>query len=151
MTRTALLLVILGTAAACRTPAQKREDFGNAVRMYNEGVRWQRYSHAAAYIPSRERADFVDERADLEKELRIDDFEILRQDLEADGHKAAVRVRYTWHLDREGIVHETTAAQAWELRGQRWYMVEERRVRGPEMPGVVEPVEVGDAPRDRVK
>jgi len=144
-----LLLALIG-GAACRTPAQRREDFGNAVRMYNEGVRWQRWSHAAAYIPAAERPDFVDERADLEKELRIDDFEVLRQDLAVGGQRATVRVRYTWHLDREGIVHETTATQGWEQRGRRWYMVEERRARGPEMPGVAEPVEVGEGPQDRV-
>jgi hypothetical protein len=149
MTRAALILLVLG--AGCRTPAQKREEFGNAVRMYNEGVRWQRFDHAAAYIPSAERGDFIDERVDLEKELRIDDFEILRSDLEGSGHRAKVRVRYTWHMDREGIVHETSASQSWELRGQRWLMVEERRVRGPSMPGLVDPVEAADAPRDRVK
>jgi len=149
-----VLLTLL--ACACTSPAQRREDFGNAVRMYNEGVRWQRWGHAASYIPPPERADFVDERADLEEELRIDDFEVLRQDLQAAGDRATVRVRYTWHLDREGVVHETTASQEWERRGKRWYMVEERRVRGPEMPGLAEPLpdpvaERGEGPdrRDR--
>lgn len=154
MTRIASLLLLMSIAGvACRTPAQRREDFGNAVRMYNEGVRWQRWSHAAAYIPGPERADFVDERADLEEELRIDDFEVLRQDLQPGGQRATVRVRYTWHLDREGIVHRTTATQGWEQRGRRWYMVEERRARGPRMPGVAEPLQplkVGDGTQDRV-
>jgi hypothetical protein len=82
---------------------------------------------------------FLDERENLEKELRIDDYQVARVTMGKDGDRAVVHVKYTWHMDNRGIVHTTTAAQLWERRGSRWWLADERRVRGKKMPGVPEP------------
>jgi hypothetical protein len=37
-----------------------------------------------------------------------------------------------------GIVHETHARQSWERKGKAWLIVDERRTRGEEMPGLAE-------------
>jgi hypothetical protein len=37
-------------------------------------------------------------------------------------------------------VHETHALQTWERHGKVWWMVDEARLRGAEMPGLAEPV-----------
>jgi hypothetical protein len=142
--RSILLVLALSLAApavaGCAGRAKKTENFMASVRGYNEGVKWHRFTRAAKHLTRQERTPFLRERAELEKELRIVEWEILEVEYAGAQRRAAdVRVRYTWHLDREGIVHETTATQTWELRGKRWIMAEEVRVLGPEMPGVAEP------------
>lgn len=145
MTRWLLAVLVasfcLPACAALR--AKRTEDFMSSVRTYNNGVRWQRYTHAARHIDQDERDAFLDERQDLEKEVLISGWEILRVDYGDDQRRSAdVHVRYTWHLDSEGIVHETTAVQSWELRGKRWLLAEETRSRGERMPGIAEPAVV---------
>jgi len=151
-----MLIVALGLVApACVSRADRAENFMVSMRGYNDGVRWQRFANAASAVPAAERDDFLDERADLEKELRIDDWELLRVHYEgAQLQRAEVRVRYTWHLDRVGTVNETTTVQSWERRGKHWVIAEEVRATGPEMPGVSEPPPEaadarGAAPHDR--
>jgi hypothetical protein len=124
---------------ACGHAPKTTEKLMGAVRGYNEDLRWHRITAAASHIPPKERELFLDERDDLEKELRIDDYEVGRVALGKKGDRAVVHVRYTWHMDNRGIVHTTIAAQLWERRGSRWWMAEERRVRGKTMPGVPEP------------
>ncbi len=127
-------------ASACLSRAARTEDFMVSMRGYNDGVRWQRYAAAASAVPATERDAFLDERADLEEELRIDDWELLRVSYQGQHQqRAEVRVRYTWHLDRVGLVNETTTVQSWERRGKHWVIAEEVRALGPEMPGVAEP------------
>lgn len=135
-----VLSLCLPSCAAVR--AKRTENFMTSVRTYNEGVRWQRYTHAARHLSAAERNSFLEERHDLDDDMRISGWEILRVDYQdAERRGADVHVRYTWHLDSEGIVRETTAVQTWELRGKRWLLADEVRVRGPAMPGVGEPVE----------
>jgi hypothetical protein len=141
-----LLGIALGSTVACGSRAQRTESFMTSMRTYNDGMRWQRWSHAASHIPSAERTAFLDERNELEKELRIDDWELLRLDYSGDRQsRAKARVRYTWHLDNEGLVHETTTVQRWQRHGKRWLLDDEIRSVGKKMPGVAEP------PRRRAK
>lgn len=151
-----LFIVALGLGApACISRADRAENFMVSMRGYNDGIRWQRFANAASAVPAAERDAFLDERADLEKELRIDDWELLRVSYQGDHmQRAEVRVRYTWHLDRVGVVNETTTVQSWERRGKHWVIAEEVRAVGPEMPGVEEPPPQaadarGSVPRDR--
>ena len=136
--RRALPLLLLVMAVGCATGARKRQSFMDAVRGYNDGLRWQRHTHAAAFIPPAERGDFVDERAELSEDLRIDDYEVSRVRLDGEGNRAKVQVVYTWHRDSRGLVYRTTTLQEWERHGKLWQMVEESRVRGETMPGVPE-------------
>jgi hypothetical protein len=107
------------------------------VRAYNEGVRWQIFAQAASRIMPAEREAFLDEREQLEKELRVDDFEVTRLKLLGSDHKRArVQVDWSWHMDNEGIVKSTTTRQSWKLMGKRWILLEEVHLRGDEMPGV---------------
>jgi len=128
-------------AGACATSGQQRQSFMGAVRGYNDDVRWQRPTHAAAFIPPAERDDFVDEREELSEDLRIDDYELSRVRMDRAGNRAEVQVKYTWHRDSKGLVHDTTTLQKWERRGKLWQLTEETRLRGEEMPGVPEPPE----------
>ena len=131
-------LVLLIGLAACGGAQAHVDDLMEAVRGYNEGVRWERYPMAAAHVPVKERDQFIEEREDLEKELHISDYEVVRMG-GAKGDKATIEVKYTWFKDSEGIVRETRALQSWERHGKAWMIVDERRTKGPEMPGLREP------------
>lgn len=126
--------------AGCGGSAARTESFMTSMRTYNDGIRWQRWTHAASHIPAAERNAFLDERNDLEKELRIEGWELLRLDYSGERQsRATVRVRYTWYMDNEGVVHDTTTVQRWQRHGKRWLLEDETRSVGTKMPGVAEP------------
>jgi hypothetical protein len=55
--------------------------------------------------------------------------------------KAKVQVKVTWYKNSEGIVHETQAMEYWEQKGKAWTLVDEKHLRGAEMPGLADPVD----------
>jgi len=133
--------------AACRGPQQNTETLAESIRSFNEGIRWQRFEHAAVSIPPRERSKFVelmDERAD---DLKITDYEIVRVDRRGDK-EAQVHLKISWYMDNEGTLHETHAMQTWQRKGKQWLMVDQSRYRGDEMPGLLERLNDEDAEPD---
>jgi hypothetical protein len=137
--RTTLLIGVLisGGLAACAA-APRGETLLESVTVYNDGVRWQRLPIAASRVPPAERDEAIDAWDRLADQLVITDWEVRR--VEAGGpRRAVVHVKYTWYRPDEGTVRETHAAQHWEQRGKAWLIVEERRTRGEEMPGLAEP------------
>lgn len=131
-----LLAAALGVAA-CGGSAKRSHDLQYDVRAYNEGVRWVKLPQAATRILPSERDDFLNQREELEEELRIDDFEIMRLKMEGNSQETAkVQIKWTWHMDREGIVKSTTSRQDWKRYGSRWIMLKEAHLRGDEMPGI---------------
>lgn len=129
-------IVALGLAG-CGAAPKSGEDLMTSVRTYNEGIRWDRLTAAASRVPPPEREDFVDERDELGENLKISDWEVKRV-MDKRKDQAYVHVKYTWYLNSEGIVRETHAKQTWERKGKAWLIVDERRTRGEEMPGLAE-------------
>jgi hypothetical protein len=137
-------------AAGCGSALRKDTDtLSESIRVYNEGVRWQRYAVAATAIPPAQRATFVDEMDERANELKISDYEIVKVD-PAGAKAAKVQVKVSWYTDREGTLHETHALQSWEQHGKEWWMVDAVRVRGHEMPGLTERAETEVADTDDV-
>ncbi len=131
-----MLVLVL---AACGGIPKDGNTLAESVRDYNEGVRWARYSNAAVHVPPALRAAFVDEWDERGKDLKITDYEVVKVDQK--GSRAAqVEVKMEWYKDTEGKVKETRAVQTWERHGKLWFLVEEQRLRGDEMPGLPEPV-----------
>ena len=135
------IVLALGLSA-CGAQARMGESLVDTVMAYNQGVRWSRFSAAAAHVPPEERASFLDQRDELSEALRITDYELL--EVEPAGGGARIHVKYTWFSTDEDVVRETHADQLWERRGKAWIIVDERRRRGAEMPGLLEAEE--DAP-----
>lgn len=121
---------------ACRSP-KAGETLSESIRAYNEGMRWERFDSAAIHVPPKERSTFVDEQDERRKDLKITDYEIVRVDKKSDK-LAQVQVKMSWYLDSEGTLRETSAVQTWERHGKAWWVVEEKRLRGREMPGLRE-------------
>jgi hypothetical protein len=131
--------LVLGLAAAgCGAPQRSGEELSESVRQFNEGVRWERFAVAAAAIPPHDRSQFVDEMDQRATDLKITDYEVVQVDSRGE-RTARVHVKLTWYKASEGTVHETHAVQTWERHGKAWWMVDEMRLRGTEMPGLAEP------------
>jgi hypothetical protein len=133
-----ICLALATGAAACGGAQKSMETLNDTVRAYNEGVRWGRFTTAAAYIPAAQRAQRVDEWDQRAKDVDITDYEILNVVTHGD-REAKVEVKMSWYKESEGTLHETNALQTWEKRGKAWLMVDEARLRGTEMPGLPEP------------
>ncbi|HEY5924866.1 MAG TPA: hypothetical protein VIV11_24465 [Kofleriaceae bacterium] len=129
----AIWFVVLAGCAS----AKAGETLGESVRAYNDGVRWERFAVAAVHIPPEERGTFVDLADERANDLKITDYEVLKVD--AKGEKeATVQIKMSWYRESEGLVRETQALQTWEKHGKSWWMVDEARLRGHEMPGLQE-------------
>lgn len=133
------ICLVLATAAACGGAEKPLDSLTETVRAYNDGVRWGRFTTAAAYIPAAQRAERVDEWDQRAKDLDITDYEILNVVAHGDRN-AKVEIKMSWYKESEGTLHETAAVQTWERRGKTWLMVDEARLRGTEMPGLPEPM-----------
>ena len=134
----AVAVAAAAAAAACGPPKTRSDDLLESVRTYQEGLRWERFPTAASRVPPAERNQFLDEREELEHDLHITDYELVKVEAPR-ANVARIEVKYTWYRDAEGTVHETRAVESWERHGKVWLLVGEHRRRGPEMPGLPEP------------
>jgi len=132
-----LLFVMM--LAACGGAQKDRETLTDSIRSYNDGMRWQRFEIAASQVPPKERAEFVDEMDERGDNLKITDYEVVKIDTPSEK-VANVQIKVSWYLDDVGTLNETHALQTWERHGKVWWMVEEARLRGDEMPGLPEPI-----------
>jgi hypothetical protein len=126
----------LAALAACATQQKKTENLKESSWHYQEGLRWARFEEAAALVPPKEREAFLDEHDKLADDLRIDDYDIVRIVYKSGEDEAQVQVKYKWHRDGEGLVKETVTEQRWKLHGTAWYLEDELKKRGEDMPGV---------------
>ncbi|HVV87428.1 MAG TPA: hypothetical protein VHE35_30510 [Kofleriaceae bacterium] len=127
--------IVIAAVAACGA-AQARDQLMDTVLSYNDGVRWERFTAAAAAVPPAERDQFLDDREHLAKDLKITDDEVVR--VATHGDRAEIQVKLTWYLDSRGAVHETWVRQRWERQGAAWRVVDETRARGEPMPGLAD-------------
>src|SRR5262249_40973953 len=109
----AILLV-----AGCGRARKQNEDLIQHVTLFQEGIGWRKYDIAAEYLASRVREAFVDTHDDLDTDLRIDDYELERIKVTDEHTRALVQVKYTWHLESKGIVHDTIIEENWERNGK---------------------------------
>ena len=135
--RTALITVLV---LGCGAPQVRPEyDLSESIRQFNDGVRWERFGVAASSIPPPHRSHFVDEMDERAGDLKITDYEVVNVNPRG-AREARVQIKLSWYKASDGTVHETHALQTWERHGKVWWMVDEARLRGAEMPGLLEPV-----------
>lgn len=130
----AIWFVLLAGCASGRSG----DTLADSVRTYNDGVRWERFAVAAKHVPPQERSMFVDQADERAEDLKITDYEIVKVDA-AGEREARVQIKLSWYRESEGTLRETQALQTWERHGKTWWMVDETRVKGDEMPGLAEP------------
>jgi hypothetical protein len=131
-------LLITLVALGCGAPQIKSEDdLSESIRQFNDGVRWERFAVAASSIPPPQRSQFVDEMDERADDVKITDYEVLNVDNRG-SREARVQIKLSWYKPSRGTVYETHAVQTWERHGKVWWMVDETRLRGAEMPGLTE-------------
>jgi len=140
--RAALLAILM---LGCGAALHDQPDLSEAVRIFNDGVRWERFTAAAGALPPRDRAQFVDDMDQRSGEVKITEYEVIRVDPRGE-REARVQIKLSWYKASEGTVHETHAVQTWERQGRAWWMVDEARLRGASMPGLAEPPDPPAAP-----
>lgn len=129
-------LLVLALVAGCGAAQRDPEPLDQAVRVYNEGVRWQRFDDAASRLPADRRDDFLDQRDQLHDDLRISEYDVIRVRYDDKQRRARVQIKYTWYLESRGVVQETHAVQTWHRGDEIWVMRGERFLRGDPMPGL---------------
>ena len=131
-------LLITLVALGCGAPQVKSEnDLSESIRQFNDGVRWERFAVAASSIPPPQRSQFVDEMDERADDVKITDYEVLNVDTRG-PREARVQIKLSWYKPSQGTVHETHALQTWERHGKVWWMVDETRLRGADMPGLTD-------------
>jgi len=119
------------------------ENLADSVRIYNDGIRWQRFQNAANFVPPKDRGKWVDDEDARAKDLKITEYDVVRIDPKGEA-LAKVQIKMSWYKETSATVHETHAMQTWERHGKDWLIVDETRARGDEMPGLPEPLMTDD-------
>src|SRR5436190_355189 len=143
--RSLMFSLVIGLGlSACGAPQRDSDTLQESILNYNEGVRWERFESAASSLPPKVRSEFVDEMDTRAKDLNISQYDIVQVD-KPTKKTAKVHIKVAWYKDSEGTLRETHAIQTWERHGKVWWMMEETRLRGDEMPGIL------DAPQAATK
>ena len=143
MTVKTIAMCMLLSVAACGAPAAQSDTLNETIRGYNEAVRWERFENAATALPAAQRAQTVDDWDERAHDLKITEYDIVKIDSKG-PHEARAQIKMSWYKSSEGTLRETQAIQTWEKHGKAWMMVDERRLRGHEMPGLPEPLDKDD-------
>jgi hypothetical protein len=133
--------------AACATPAGQSDTLNETIRSYNDAIRWERFDNAAAALPPALRAQTVDDWDERAHDLKITEYDIVKVDSKG-SREARAQIKMSWYKNSEGTLRETQLIQTWEKHGKGWLMVDERRLRGHEMPGLPEPLAKEEAASD---
>ena len=133
------ILITMLFAGCGAAQVRTQEDLTDSVRAYNDGVRWERFEVAAVAVPPPQRSQFVDEMDERAADLKITDYEVVKVSPRGE-REARVQIKLSWYRSSDGSVRETHALQTWERHGTAWWMVDETRLRGAEMPGLPESV-----------
>lgn len=132
------MIFVSGAVAAlllfgCLPGMSKRERLTEAVREFNDGVRWGKYELSVMHLAVADRRRFADRHTALADELEIADYEVQRIDVDSKTDTAEVLVDISWSLKHRGLLERTQVAQKWEERLGQWVMVKEERRSGAPM------------------
>ncbi|HUJ63201.1 MAG TPA: hypothetical protein VLX92_32105 [Kofleriaceae bacterium] len=134
--RSFLILLVAGCG---QLAAAQGEALDDTVRAFNDDMTWAKFDVAAAHLPPAQRVQFIDDWEDRSKDLHVTGYTVVKV-VQKGATEARVEVKLEWYKESEGTVHETYAQQIWERHGKLWLLVDEARLRGPEMPGLLEPM-----------
>lgn len=117
---------------------QQRPSMGELLRMasmtYNEGLRWQRFTDCAGYLPPEQRDSFLRKMEDEREELSFVEYDVRRTDLNADVTAATIEVDYTWYRLPSTTLQTTRMRQRWSLIEDQWTLLEQTRIERKDEP-----------------
>ena len=133
-------LVLAVCIAGCGAAGHSQDTLAESVRAFNDDVWWSKFDTAADFVPTSQRADFLDGWDERGKDLKITEYDVVKVTRKTDT-EARVQVKLEWYKTTDNTVHETSAVQTWERHGKHWMLVDESRLRGDTMPGLPEPMQ----------
>lgn len=124
------LLLVSGlsacSAAGYQTPGEKLQE---AVFRYNNSIRWGNYVTASEYIPTEERAAYVDRRRDLQGEIKVLEWDINDVKHIGESAHADVTVTFTYTRRSSNIMESATFLQDWNYgKNKQWVMDGQEKV-----------------------
>lgn len=128
--RLALCLAVASSSGCLGAMTSQKDDLQQAIREFNDGIRWGMAEKSASHLPVDKRLKFAEKWVSLEEELEVLDYEIQRVEWGSSRSAADVRVDVTWSMKRRGIVEKTTVAQHWEQTSGTWLVTTQKRLRG---------------------
>ena len=138
----ALVVSLLAGVAGCLTPTQRREDdLMREARTWNDDFRWERWDIVGQSMTPEENALFQARKNLVDADLVIADYEVTSVRFLQNSQAAIVDVTLQWYKKSDPTLRQAAMQQRWELRGGRWMMIKQRRVRGDRFPLVPEPSE----------
>ncbi len=133
-------LMVTGLCAGCLGGGMKVVPLSDSVRGFHEGLRWQRFKVAASFIaPGALKDSFLETREEVAEDVKVTDTVVMSLQIGPKGQRAFVKVRYTWHFDRIGVVEKTVVLQRWVKPKKLWLLKDEEIVSGEKLWPVLKP------------
>ncbi len=112
-------------ATACGVAEGPREKLKHSAFLFNEGLRWGRYSEVLPRVDPEAREHFAEMHQGWGDEIQISNAEIIQSIIGEKLKKADLTVKFTWYRMNEMVVHDTITVQHWERRDGDWMMIAE--------------------------
>ncbi len=109
-----------------------REKLTEAIREYNNAIRWRNMDWAIQHVPKEQRDSFISEQRKLQN-LQVTLCEIGTIKI-VDSDHARAMIKIEWYLTNRGVVRTTYVEQTWKQKNGDWQVVEQRLLKGPPLP-----------------
>lgn len=119
----------LGLLAACHPAGERAQNVSDVARDLNVATRFGRMDVAIEHTAEGHRSEFIRQRADWGREIRILDVEIIRLDIKKED-SAEVFVDVGWVRMSEGLLRSTRVKQQWKSQEDDWQLDAEERLSG---------------------
>jgi hypothetical protein len=114
-----LLLLVIG-APACGGFNSDRDALQEAVRSYNDNLRWERYREASTALPADRREGWVRSMERAGRTIRVVDYEITP--VEVAETQAIVIVDLTYYRQPAVTLVQSRRMQTWRHAEGRWHL-----------------------------
>ncbi len=128
-----LILSFFLVFAGCMSKIQKAP-LSEAVRDYNDSIRWKRHIRAASKVKNTLRDQFMDHMTEMEEDILVHHYEVIRVRFNKPGDQAKVHLKVTWFKDSEGTLHRSHVVQDWKMVGPAWMVDAQHHLRGKDLP-----------------
>lgn len=124
----ALATLLAPLALGCG-PRDRGLDLKDAVRAYNQRLRWNAYEQASQFVNPETRAAWLAARTASAGGLKITDIQVVRlQKPDPEDRTVEVLVSLTWYRLPDTRINQAVWAQTWQEKEARWRLIDEKVV-----------------------
>ena len=97
-----------------------------SVQGFNQNLRWEKFSGAAAFLPAGERLKFIKKYTDIKDELAIQNIEIQSIQALSDSGEEEVEVLLLaeYYVLPSTVVQQETVIQRWKFTNGYWQLTD---------------------------